>query len=208
MEENVLLRDTNLENIAANDGRMLEVVATGLPLYRGVPLAVDCTMVSPLHANGTPWDHAATTDATAIARGEQDKRRTYPDLVHSNRLRLTTLACETGGRWSATCLKVVRLLAKAKARQAPEERRAQVAAAWAHRWWSLLAIASRNTLAATLADDKPKALDGYDGEEPLWHEVLLDGALEPQTQLGGGRGGTRGTNEAGGDGPPNIGRAL
>ena len=103
---------------------------------------------------------------------------------------------------------MIRLLAKAKARQAPEERRAKVAAAWAARWWSLLSIAARNTLAATLADDKPKALDGFDGEEPLWHEVLLDGALEPQTQQGGGRGETRGTNEAGGDGPPTIGRAL
>ena len=186
VQTDVLLRDTNLDNLAANDRRQLEIVATGLPLYRGVPLGVDCTMLAPLHADGRPWVNAdnglgdaATTDGVAIARGERDKARTYPDLVNNNRLRLTTLACETGGKWSTTCLKVIRLLAKAKARQAPEARRARVAAAWASRWWSLLSVAARNTLAATLADEKPRTLDGFDGEEPLWHEVLLDAALEP-----------------------------
>jgi len=188
VQTDVLLRDTNLEGIAADDRRQLEVVATGTPLFRGVPLGVDATMVSPLHADDTPWDgegrgdnrtNAATHDGVAIARGEKDKVRTYPDLVNNGRLRLTTLATETGGRWSKTCLKVVRELAKAKAREAPEERRAQVAAAWASRWWSILSIAARNALAATLADDKPLALDGYDAPEPLWTDVLLENALHP-----------------------------
>ena len=99
--------------------------------------------------------------------------------MNSGRLRLTTLANETGGRWSATCTKVVRLLAKAKARNAPEERRGRVAAAWASRWWGMLSIAGRNALARTLVDDKPLLLDGFDCDEPLWHEVVLDAALEP-----------------------------
>ena len=103
--------------------------------------------------------------------------------MHNDRLRLTTLATETGGRWSDTCVKVVRLLARAKARQAPEEQRAKVAAAWASRWWSLLVIAGRNCLASTLVDDAPLLLDGTDGEEPYWPDVLLAGALEAQTSL-------------------------
>ena len=94
-------------------------------------------------------------------------------------MRLTVLACETGGRWSQTCLTVVRLLARAKARNAPEEAQARVAAAWASRWWSLLAIAGRNTLAATIVDDAPQLLDGVDGETPLWTDVLLDAAELP-----------------------------
>ena len=110
----------------------------------------------------------------ALARGERSKLRTYPELVANNQLRLTTLACETGGRWSATCGHVVRELAKAKARQAPEETRARVAAGWAARWWSLLAVAGRNALAATLVDDKPHTLDGVDGETPDWPDVLHD----------------------------------
>ena len=43
----------------------------------------------------------------------------------------------------------------------------------------MLSTAGRNALASTRVDDKPLLLDGYDCEEPLWHEVLLDGALEP-----------------------------
>ena len=137
-------------------------------------MGVDCTMTAPLHADGRPWAHAATTDGIAIARGEREKLNTYPELVNNGRLRLTTLACETGGRWSSTCATVVRLLAKAKARQAPEEKRARVAAGWASRWWSLLAAAGRNALAATLVDDSPLTLDGVDGAEPEWPDVLLD----------------------------------
>ena len=166
MQENVYLRNTNLPHIRADDNRRLEVVATGLPLYRGMPLAVDCTLTAPLHADGRPWRHADTTDGIAILRGERQKLRTYLDLVRNSRLRLTTLASETGGRWSTTCVTVVRLLAKAKARQAPEETRARVAAAWASRWWSLLGIACRKTLAATLVDDAPLLLEGVDGETP------------------------------------------
>lgn len=76
-------------------------------------------------------------------------------------------------------MKVGRELAKAKVREAPEERRTRVAAAWASRWWNIRSIAARNALAATLADDKPLALDGYDAPEPLWTDVLLENALHP-----------------------------
>ena len=174
MQTNVLLRDTNVQNVRADDQRRLEIVATGLPLHRGVPLGVDCTMTAPLHADGSPWAHAATTDGVAIQRGEASKNRTYPELLNNSQLKLTTLACETGGRWSQTCGQVVRQLARAKARTAPEERQARVAAAWASRWWSLLAVAGRSALAGTLVDDAPLLLDGVDGAEPRWPDVLLD----------------------------------
>ena len=77
---------------------------------------------------------------------------------------------------------MLRQLAVAKARQAPEERRARVAAGWATRWWGLLSIAGRNALTGTLVDDAPDFLDGVDGAEPLWREVLRDG--NPGTILG------------------------
>ena len=47
------LRDTAVANIDPSDGRHIEVVAIGLPLAHGIPLAVDCTVISPLHADGT-----------------------------------------------------------------------------------------------------------------------------------------------------------
>jgi len=200
VQENVFLRNTNLPHIQADDNRSLEVVATGLPLYRGVPLAVDCTLTAPLHADGRPWRHADDTDGVAIQRGEREKLRKYPDLVRNSRLRLTTLASETGGRWSQTCVTVVRLLAKAKARQAPEEIQARVTAAWASRWWNLLSIACRNTLAATLVNDAPLLFDGVDGKTPAWTDVLRDEAGAPSTSNTG--------NVAGVNTLPTIGKAL
>ena len=126
-----------------------------------------------------PHRNAADNDGVAIERLERDKRRTYPELVGSNRLRLTTLACETGGRWSKECTDTVRRLAKAKARHAREDQQAKLAAAYASRWWSLLSIAAQNSLAASLANDKPRLLDGVDGEEPDWQEVLYENQAAP-----------------------------
>ena len=112
----MFLRDTTLHQIQPTDGRRLEIVATGLPLHRGAPLGCDATMVSPLHADGTPWRRADTEAGVAIQHGEACKARTYPELVESSQLRLLTLAVETGGRWSTTCATTVRQLAAAKAR--------------------------------------------------------------------------------------------
>ena len=173
---------------------MPEVVATGLPLHRGVPLGVDSTMGAPLHATGLPHPHAADTDGVAIARLERKKRTTYPELVESNRLRLTTLACETGGRWSDTCVKTVRLLAKAKARSAREDQQTKLAAAYANRWWNLLSVAAQNSLAASLANDKPLLADGVDGEEPDWLDVLYE-SLGTSTHAHGGDTGNRGSTD-------------
>lgn len=130
VQENVFLRDTNLPLIAADDGRRLEIVATGLPLYLGVPLGVDCTRGSPLHTDGSPWAHAAEEDGIAIKRLERDKADTHSDLVGNSSLRLTTLAMVTSGRFSKQAITVVRLISKAKARQAPEEKRQRLGEAF------------------------------------------------------------------------------
>jgi len=177
--ENVFLRDTNLPNIRADDGRRLEVVATGLPLARGIPLGCDCTQVSPLHTDGSPWAGADVTSGVAIRRGEHEKEVTYHDLVGSDRLLLTTLACEVGGRWSAKCVETVRKLAAARARSAPTHLRRAAQLAWEARWWAMLSVAAQNTLAATILDDAVATLVGFDGNEPTLADVLLDGGGLP-----------------------------
>ena len=48
VQENVLVRELNLDDIPAGDARQLEVVANGLPLYNGSQLAIDTTLISPL----------------------------------------------------------------------------------------------------------------------------------------------------------------
>ena len=114
--ENAFLRDTALPGIGTDDGRRLEIVATGLPMYKGVSLGVDVTLVSPLHVDGSIWAGAAANSGVAIARAERDKDTTYLELVDSSVLRLVALACETGGRWNAITATVLRDLANACAR--------------------------------------------------------------------------------------------
>ena len=52
VREHFCMRDAGLPSVSANDQRHLEVVASGLAYQRGVPLAVDATVVSPLKACG------------------------------------------------------------------------------------------------------------------------------------------------------------
>ena len=48
------------------------------------------------------------------------KETTYPELVNSGRCHLTVLGIEIGGRWSAEAATSVRLLARCRARAAPD----------------------------------------------------------------------------------------
>ena len=191
MQENVLLRDMALPGIVADDGRALEVVATGLPLARGVPLGVDATMVSPLHGDGEPWQRADVAPGVALERAEQEKAETYPELVDSEVVKLTTLACEVGGRWSDSCADVLARLAAARARAAPRHLQLSARVAFESRWWALLSIAQQDALAATLVDDGVLLLDGHDAAVPLVTDVVVDVAyrvvwcapLEPGTAV-------------------------
>ena len=45
---NIMVRDLDLEHLQGPDGRRLEVVADGLPLFGGAQLALDTTLVSAL----------------------------------------------------------------------------------------------------------------------------------------------------------------
>ena len=50
---NTFVRDLDLEGVNVLDGRKLEVVADGLTLWHGAQLAIDTTLVSPFHRDGT-----------------------------------------------------------------------------------------------------------------------------------------------------------
>ena len=119
MRENVFLRDTALANIAPSDGRRIEVVATGLPIARGIPVAVDATLISPLHADGTPFPGADTKPGISFRRAERSKATTYPELVNSSLLQLLTVASETGGRLNRDGCNLLDDLAAARAHAEP-----------------------------------------------------------------------------------------
>ena len=172
--ENVFLRDMGIAGIHAADSRRLEVVATGLPLSRGVPLAVDATMVSALHCDGSPWTDADSVPGVAIRRAEKNKGVTYPELVQSETAVLVTLACETSGRWSSQCAQVIDELAAARARSAPRHLQLSARLGYARRWWALLSIAQQDCFAGTLVDDGVLLLDGHDAHLPEVVDVVMD----------------------------------
>ena len=63
---NVLVRDLDLLVPNVHDGRRLEIVAVGLPLFGGAQLVVDTTLVSPLRGDGSPRPNAAVRDGVAL----------------------------------------------------------------------------------------------------------------------------------------------
>ena len=174
VRENVLLRDTAVPGLDPADGRKIEVVATGLPVARGVPLAIDATVISPLHADGTAWAKAARVPGQCFARAYKHKEDTYPELVDSNVLRLSVAAVEIGGRVCSEALELLEGLAAAKARTEPKALRRQAARMWKARWTTLLAVAVQDAVAATLVDDGSRFLDAADCPAPASSEVWLD----------------------------------
>ena len=144
----------------------MEILANGLPLYQGTPLVGDAPLVSPVKENGVARPRAAHEPGVAIANIEDIKASTYPELVSSTRCKFLVLAGEVGGRWSATTCHLIRDLAAAKSQEAAPRLRKSAALAWEIRWWSMISVATRNALAATLVDDAPHMLHAWEGSAP------------------------------------------
>ena len=75
---NLAVRDMDLGAHVQLDGRRLEIVVDGLPLWGGSQLAVDTTMVCPLSRDGVAQRGSATTDGKSLARARRRKERTFP----------------------------------------------------------------------------------------------------------------------------------
>ena len=174
VRERVFLADAGLGAIDPSDGRHIEIVVAGLELARGVPLAVDVTLVSTLHADGTPWENADSVAGTACRRVELVKQRTYPELVGNELLRLVTAASETGGRLNADGLELLDAAAELRVRNEPEVLRRSARRAWRNRWLTMLSLSVQDELSATLVNDGVELLDAASGAAPLSCDVWLD----------------------------------
>ena len=64
MSTNIRARDLDLAARNVLDGRRLEIVAEGFPLFGGTQIAVDATLVSPLHCNGSARGQRVEKPAT------------------------------------------------------------------------------------------------------------------------------------------------
>ena len=150
---NTFVRDLDLAGVNVLDGRRLEVVADGLTLRHGTQLAIDTTLVSPLHRDGTARRTAADRDGAAPLQARRTKETTYPELSgEGGRARLVVLAAEVGGRWSEDTAQFLRALAKASARTAPLILQNRVKAAWLRRWSGVLACSAARAFAWSLLD--------------------------------------------------------
>ena len=72
---NVMVRDMDLVRPDVHDTRRLEVVVDGLSLFGGVQLAVDTTVVSALHANGSTAFGSSSPEEGAHLSGADRQRR-------------------------------------------------------------------------------------------------------------------------------------
>ena len=88
---NAMLRDFDLGAPNPLDSRRVEILADGLPLFGGAQLAVDTTLVSALHCDGSAHSHAANVEGAALFAARRRKDRTYPELV--NALRQSSPRC-------------------------------------------------------------------------------------------------------------------
>ena len=174
MAWNVPLRELNLDEPVV-DNRRIEVVANGLPLWHGVQLAVDTTLVSPLRSDGTARRHAASRPGVALrAIADRKRRRVYPEVARAQRCRLVVFGLEVGGRWSEEALHFLKKLAKARARDAPTLLRNSVAHAFLYRWSALVAVAAHRAFAASLLELPLLGESNVDGAEPGLSGLLVD----------------------------------
>ena len=154
LSSNVMVRDLDLRAPDMHDGRRLEVVAEGLPLFGGA-------LVSALNCDGSARPHAADVDGVALSPRRGKKKLTYPELVGlRSRARLVVLAGEVGGRWSAETMSYLGLLAKARTRSETHLKSRRVEQAW------------RIPFAASLLEQRVSI--GCDGKAPVSHEVVAD----------------------------------
>ena len=95
MGTNTFIRDPDVGEFNQLDGRRVEVIADGLPLWHGAQLAIDTTLVSPLHGDGTARRGAANSRKVALHAAWRIKEATYPELSgEGGRARLVC-----GGGW-------------------------------------------------------------------------------------------------------------
>ena len=134
------IRDLDVGAFNPLDGRRIEVIVDGLSLWHGAQLAVDTTLVSPLHGDGTARRHAATTSGVALQAARRAKETTYPKLSgEGRRARLVVLAAEVGGRWSQETADILNAMAKTRAQESPQILQGRVRTALVTRWSAILA---------------------------------------------------------------------
>ena len=153
-------------------------------LGRGSALVRRHASVAALQADGTPHPKTRTVPGASIERAEKRKPKKYREAARSRgRVKLLTLACEVGGRWSDQCLEFVRLLAKHKAKEAPPLMRRSAEYGWTARWWSLLSCAAQRSFASSITDVHASLIQPTVGSPPSLEDGVEAWRLEVGPQF-------------------------
>ena len=78
---NAKLRVLGIQQALRRDDRNVEAAAFGPPLFHGVTLLVDITMVSFLHADGRLLCGASAVDGVALKQARERKEACHHELV-------------------------------------------------------------------------------------------------------------------------------
>ena len=113
--------------IAVNNAHQLEVAVDGLHCT----VAVDTTLVSALHCDGTARRGAADRDGVALDEAKRYEERTYPELVQPGHwAKMVVLACEVGIKWSLEAMSFISHQTKARAQAEPTALIRRVEQSW------------------------------------------------------------------------------
>ena len=139
---NAMLREFDLAAPNPRDQHRLEILVDGLPLFGGAQLAVDTTLVSPLHCDGSLHPRAANEDGAVLAAARLLKKRTYPELVAPRRrARLVVFGRRDRRPLAGGDTKVPVPLGQGEGQVlSPLKRRAEQA--WRMRWGAILSCAA------------------------------------------------------------------
>ena len=138
------------------DSRRLEIVHDGLPLFGSAQLAIDTTLVSVLHCDGSARARVAHVDGAATVVARRRKERMYPELVGQR-------AHPTGGPGGRGWGTLVRR------NQEFSEPVRESQGGWRLRWQALLSCTAAKAFAASLLD--LRGGQGASGDAPWAHEV-------------------------------------
>ena len=154
---NVMVRDLDIAPTHRRYLFRLEVVAEGLTLFGGCQLAIDATVVSPLHSDGTHRRRAEAIDGQVLGEARKLRERT---------------SGEVEGRWSQETKALLWSLACVKAASLPRRLYGSARAAWFRRWSCLLVCSTAKAVASSLLG--VRGSPGAGDQVPSTNEVLVD----------------------------------
>ena len=117
--------------------RRLDLIVTGLNIFRGIPLFCDATCITVITGRGAARPGCTRNDGGALRQAERSNNNTYREVIDSGLGRLCCLGIEVFGRWNEDPLQIVSALARERTRCLPIRVRRGVELALLQRWWEL-----------------------------------------------------------------------